>query len=309
MALGTGLANLYPLAVDVVDAASGNNGTNTGVTFVADGVITVASFNGTSNRFTTPNQVNDPFSVENTTISMWVKTTVSPSGNLVIAGSFYTSAGATNPLLSLFLVPSGAPELWIRSNAGTLVKAVASTVINDGNWHLVTCTRSITQIEIFVDGISEGSGSLGVGWGTLNNNNVLGVGCWVSVPNSNVAQFYSGKISDLAEWRKVLSGAEITDIYNAGAGGLLSLIGPATLEGQFSSVVHTVAASDNNLEGQFASVVHTVAASDNNLEGQWLSVVHGLAAPPPSGGGGPTFQGSNFQGSNFQGSNFQGSNF
>ena len=276
MALGTGLANLYPLTVDVVDTASGNNGTNTGVTFVADGAITVASFNGTSSRFTTPNQVNDPFSVENTTVSLWLKTTGASTS--VVIGSSYTSGGVTNPVYALYLYGTGLANALIRSNAGTLVSTIATTAINDGAWHHVCYTRSATQIEIFIDGVSEATGGF-VGGGTLNNNNVGGFGCHVSVPISSVSSFYDGLMSDAATWNRVLSGAEITDIYNAGAGGLLSLIGPATLEGQFASVVHTVAASDNNLEGQFASVVHSVAALNNNLEGQWLSVVHTVPSP------------------------------
>lgn len=302
MAIITDLANWYPLTADVIDGASGNNGTNTNVTFVADGATTVASFNGTSSRFTTPNQVNDPFSVENTTVSLWLKTTgVSTS---VVIGSSYTSGGVTNPVYALYIYGTGLANALIRSNGGTLVSTIAGTALNDGAWHHVCYTRSATQIEIFIDGVSEANSGF-VGGGTLNNNNVGGFGCHVSVPISNVSSFYSGLMSDAATWRRVLSGAEITDIYNAGVGALASLM-QVQAQALFGSVVHDAPTNPVYARSLFGSVVHDAPANPIAARGLFASVVHeGTAAPVPGGGDSPRWQGQSIQGLDLQGQSLQ----
>jgi hypothetical protein len=268
MSLINQLKNWYPLSSSVDDSIGGNNGTNTGVTFVADGAITVADFDGIADRFTAPNQVSDPFSVENTTVSLWLKTTAS-GASAVAVGSHYTSGGATNPLYALYITAAGLPWLLIRSNGGTLVQATATTAINDGNWHNVVFTRSTTQIEVFVDGNSEASGAF-VGGGTLNNNNVTGVGCWVSVPPAtNVATFYAGKMSDLATWNRVLSGPEISQIEAAGPAGFAGLLpGPVSLRNIFGTVVHDVpdGTTPVELRQTFGTVVHDVPAGTTPVE-------------------------------------------
>jgi hypothetical protein len=304
MALVDDIANFYPLRADVDDDASANNGTNTGVSFVADGAITVADFNGTSDRFTAPHQTNDPFSVENTTVSLWLKSTAS-GANAVTVGSHYTSGGATNPLYALYISASGIPWLLIRSNGGTLAQALALTAINDNLWHNVVFTRDPSNIRVFVDGILEVTTGFS-GAGTLNNTNVMGAGCWVSVPNSNVATFYSGKMSDLATWRRVLSGAEITAIHTAGVGALASLI-QLDVAGLWSSVVHSAPLSPVVASGLWSSVVHSAPLSPVVASGLWSSVVHDTATPPtPGGGDPPPFQGGTFQDAFFQGvQNFQ----
>jgi len=268
MSLTNQLKNWYPLSSSVDDSISGNNGTNTGVTFVADGAITVADFDGTADRFTTPNQVNDPFSVENTTVSLWLKTTTTVATSVVI-GSSYTSGGVTNPVYALFLFGTGLANALIRSNGGTLVSTIATTAINDGAWHHVCYTRSTTQIEIFIDGVSEATGGF-VGGGTLNNNNVGGFGCQVSVPISSVGSFYDGLMSDAATWNRVLSGAEISQIQAAGEGGFAALIAdvPTNLRNIFGTVVHDVPEGTTPIELRktFGTVVHDVPEGTTPIE-------------------------------------------
>lgn len=304
MALVDDIANFYPLRADVEDDASANNGTNIGVSFIVDGAITVADFNGSSDRFTAPNQANDPWSIENTTISLWVKTS-GATGTDVIVGSFYTSGGATNPVYALYFLSSGVPALVIRSNLGTLVQANATTAIDDGLWHHIALTRSTTQIEIFVDGSSEATGGFS-GGGTLNNNNVLGVGCWVSVPNTNVNQFYQGQMSDLAAWRRVLSPTEISAIQAAGVGQLAALL-QVEAQGLFGSVVHSGPLTPVDASGLFGSVVHSGPLTPVDAAGLFASVVHeGTPAPPPPGGGGGAIQGKALQGDSLQGTSLEG---
>ena len=302
MALVDDIANFYPLRADVEDDASANNGTNIGVSFVADGAITVAEFDGTSDRFTAPNQGNDPWSIENTTISMWLKTKSAAAGNDVIVGRFYTSGGATNPVYALYMYPTGLINPWIRSNAGTGISTLSTTAVNDGSWHHVAFTRSATEVKIYVNGALENTSTV-AGFGTLNNNNVLGVGCLVSVPNSNVNQFYAGKMSDLAAWRRVLTPAEISDIHAAGVGQLAALM-QLEAQGLFGSVVHSGPLTPVDASGLFASVVHSGPLTPVDATALFATVVHdGTAAPS---GGGSTIQGKVLQGFRLQGSNNQG---
>jgi hypothetical protein len=96
---------------------------------------------------------------------------------------------------------------------------------------------------------------------------------------SSFGEGFGDRVSDFGVWGRELTAVEIAEIYTEGNLGnsLGDLIGPATLEGQFSNVVHSVAGTDANLEGQWSSVVHSVSADDANLEGQWASVVHSLS--------------------------------
>ena len=80
----------------------------------------------------------------------------------------------------------------------------------------------------------------------------------------------------------------------------------ADLQGMFSSVVHSVAAADADLQGMFSSVVHSVAGSDADLQGMWTTVVHNDVPAPPSGGGGVDLQGEFLQGIRMQSWGLQG---
>ena len=165
-----------------------------------------------------------------------------------------------------FLVASGTDELGVWSNStfygsGTVLAPASYT-----GWHHYAATCDGTTVRFYVDGVAAGS-AVPVWAGPRGVDMIFG---------SSYGEGFGDRVSDFGVWGRQLSAVEIAEIYTEGNLGnsLGDLIGPATLEGQWLTVAHTVAASDNNLEGQFASVVHTVAASDNNLEGQWLTVVH-----------------------------------
>ena len=143
-----------------------------------------------------------------------------------------------------------------------------------------------SSLKIYVNGVQVDNldDNLGAYTGMTAPSNPLRLGQYVGSPPmpAGVGEHlrFSGSMDDVALWTRELTAAEVLAIYTAGNAGnpLSSLLGPSDLQGQFSSVVHSVAAADADLQGQFVSVVHSVGAADADLQGMFSSVVHSVGA-------------------------------
>jgi VCBS repeat-containing protein len=109
---------------------------------------------------------------------------------------------------------------WVwRNNAGRLrvevrngaVQTSAATDIDDGDWHHVAMTYDATNIRLYVDGNLEQTGAIAV---DTDRVHLLTIGEDSHSNNRN----FGGLIDEVAIWDRVLSDAEIGDLYNAGAG-------------------------------------------------------------------------------------------
>ena len=188
-------------------------------------------------------------------------------------------------------------EIGVWSNSTFAGSGVTLNPASYTGWHHYAATRDGTGVvRFYIDGAYVGQCT--PTWPGSHRVNVIG--------NTIGSERFAEKIDDYAIWNRTLSAAEILDIYTEGNAGnsLRSLIGPSTLRGMFSSVVHTVAPENARLHGAFGSIVHSVASENGRLHGMFMSVVHDTASP--GGGGGSEPQGHAAQGGSLQGHRTQG---
>ncbi len=148
----------YPLDGDVLDySGNGNNGVNSGATFVSPAYISseAAAFNGNS-------YIQIPESIGTTgngfTISMWVQTADTAGGPNWYSGEGLVDgevAGVTTDFGTALV--GGSFALGIGQPDTTLA---STNLINDGNWHYLAATWNMTNgaMNVYVDGALGASG-------------------------------------------------------------------------------------------------------------------------------------------------------
>jgi hypothetical protein len=178
-------------------SGGGNPGTVSGATWMAGHLANSLSFNGTSNYVSVNRTIGDDF-----TIAFWVKTTQTGGTGQWYQGKGLVDgecAGVTNDFGTVL---SGAKFAFGVGNPDTTITSAKS--INDGVWHHCVATRqkSTGAIRIFVDGISEASGTGGTQ--SLTTPAKLRFGSLQTNIN-----FFSGQLDDIRVYNRVLTNAEI----------------------------------------------------------------------------------------------------
>lgn len=193
----TGLLAFYNFE-DATDA-SGNGVSLTndnGVTFSAGKIGNAANFNGgqrlRSNYQTLP-----------ASVSFWLKAN-SFSG---YKNMFVVSSEVQNPI---FLV-QGLPGNNFRfySEGGSSLNSSAS--VADNQWHHIVVNATAGQITLYVDGVLDATAS-----GNLGSYSSISQFGWGAYPHDG--DFLAGQIDAGGFWSRALTSAEITELYNAGAG-------------------------------------------------------------------------------------------
>ena len=273
------LVSYWPFDSSTNDAFGSDNGTGTG------GLAYAASMAGFSNAIDCSGTDYVTFGApaygtSSLTFSYWVQPAGLGAGKYQIIGD-----NRTGSYVGISIFCNGPNDFFrceLSSGAG-YSNTYSTSVPVAGTWyHLVVVVDKSTNTQrMYVNGVlqSNASDSPSIsGYGSLTNSTF-----YIGTANTAGISIWEGLIDDAAWWTRALTPAEITAIYNAGAAAspLSSLLPFMRLEGQFGSMVHSIAATDARLEGQFGSMVHTIAATDARLEGQFGSMVH-TGPPPPT---------------------------
>lgn len=151
------------------------------------------------------------FGTEDFTVSVWIKTSHSPSGSdfpTIISKEHGASARSG---YLLFIQPAEGIEKkasFLISSNGQWVVATSTTNVNDGNWHHIAGVKTGSEIEIIVDGISEATTAHTLG--TLSNDLSLSIGRAAA----NTPWYFGGLISEGRVWRYARIAAEISADMN-----------------------------------------------------------------------------------------------
>ena len=146
-------------------------------------------------------------------LAAWVKTTQTGTApaNLSFDDPAITGSeqfGAADDIRWGFLDPSG--RIGIGPGDGT--RALSSAPINDGAWHLVVLTRDANtgQLQVFVDGLLQGSASGDVGIKHCPFS-AIGANTNYDQAESNITgyNFFNGQIDDVRIYNVVLSQAQV----------------------------------------------------------------------------------------------------
>lgn len=163
------------------------------------------------------------------TINLWVWMSALPSG----VNDFFFGLGDSANKLTYNIYYREDGSLRLRGervlNGVSSPKVESVTSLSTSTWHMITFTFDGAAIELFLDASSVGSTSTS-GTGSTDDGHGTSVGatCTGAQPlRTNV------KVDEYGIWTRELSGAEITELYNSGAGlqyPFSSPSGPTTME-------------------------------------------------------------------------------
>lgn len=225
MALVDNLAAYYSLdeaSGDAIDAHSTHDGTDTNTVGSAAGIVSNArSFTAASSeKFSVADHADLDFSTA-MTIQAWVYP-VSPAANQTIASKwFYATQGAwtlsvvgadTNDIR--MLIANALDDAAGQSGDTTTNCLPADTwthvvVIYDGS-----LSGNSNRLKIYVNGSQETLSFTGTIPASLQNAATpLLLGDF-----GNLSRYWNGRLDEMGFWARALTGAEVTELYNAGAG-------------------------------------------------------------------------------------------
>lgn len=218
MALTDNIISYWKMEGNANDStASANNGTSTNITYnTSNGKIDQgAGFNGSTSAITFTN--NAGLKPTSWTVNFWVKTSTDSDDTLI--ENFDTTTGRVNGWRITFV--STGPVLLVDvgndsgNTLGTNYARVTYGGVNfdDGTFRMVTVTwdNVADTLTAFVNGSSVATYSsftAGIGYPA---------GAAFQMGNGSLGR-YNGAIDEVGYWSRVLTGSEITQLYNGGSG-------------------------------------------------------------------------------------------
>lgn len=197
-------------------SGSGNNGTLTGGPTAIPGMVGQAlNFDGT-NDYVDGGTITT-FNLASISVSAWVYSESVASyysGGLTHeADSVVNAYDSGNYGWKLGVDMNGKP-VWLYYNAtggciADVVTSSGSSVV--GGWHNLTGVRSTAGLELFVDGVSVGTGTQTCD--TLTVANPVFIGEWRT---DLAGDEFDGSIDEVRIYNRVLSATEVLKLYNAG---------------------------------------------------------------------------------------------
>ena len=218
MSIDTGLIHLYRLDADFKDIVGGNNLATVGgtLTHVTDSDHVAANFN--------PGEVQSADTVDLTgtfTISFWAKKGTPYSYFSNDYTSFFRWGTGSGAYLDFYLLNNKIRSNHMTSN-GSVDQRGSSSVGSGWNHYAMTIDPGAGSKIIYLNGsaVSVTNGGFS---GTFSSAQDIYLG---NISNGNAAFRLNGngKMDDVGIWNRVLSAAEISQVYNAGTSGISSLL-------------------------------------------------------------------------------------
>jgi hypothetical protein len=197
--------------VSVYDAAlARNTATTTGTIFTAttgpdsNGSF---SFDAVDDYIEIPHHVNQLL-VNGFSISAWIKPTSTGEGGV---GAILTKETGTSGEAGWRYALTGTAAISMKVNNGTTVSSNSNAyVVNDGNWyHVVVTVSSAATVTHYINGVANGTPAA---TGALSGITTTGV-ARIGNRSSGTDQTFDGSIAKVRLYARVLSTAEITELY------------------------------------------------------------------------------------------------
>ena len=144
----------------------------------------------------------------NLTVSAWFKTSTSQ------IGKFINRDGLASGTRDYALYQNGTNlQFWV-SQSGNITETVLTSTgftANDGNWHQAVGVCNGTNIELYIDGVLNVSGTNSIsGINTSTYINEIGS------RTTGTGNHFSGSLSNVSLWNAALTSAQVKEIYNNG---------------------------------------------------------------------------------------------
>lgn len=213
------------------DSVGANQGTTRGNPTYAAGKLGQAIRLSGSDYVDFGNPATLDFGTGDWSVSAWIRTTQSGTGDANKGTIFAKGGDQTGGIrytLAVNEAQSGLITLTTDDDVAK-VQATSSTAVNDDAWHHVAGIRRGGQLEIYVDGVLNGTTALPAGYnlaGTSQHNAYVGV--ITDNRDASLIKYYVGLIDDVRIYNYALSGNEVLSV--AGLGDLyVPLTSPANI--------------------------------------------------------------------------------
>jgi hypothetical protein len=184
---------------DALDSSGqGNDGTVTGASLTNGKYGLGYNFDGTDDYIEIGNNSN--LNSGSYTLSSWIKTTSDSTQRIL---QLNRRAGATKITNRISLSGGFAELFW--HNGTTFNEITSSTVVTDGNWHLVTSTHNGTSFKIYVDGTLESE--------KVDILNSAFYDVFIGSVNGS-STFFDGVVDDVRIYNRSLTASEVRELYN-----------------------------------------------------------------------------------------------
>jgi len=212
--ISDGSIRAYYHLENIVDS-SGNAYTlsNHGTTAFESGLINNAAQLGSGNGSKYLDVGNDlSIGGGNIGISCWYKPATTPSGNYDTL--IYQGDAGTNVHYTVnYVDSSGVKLLYTRGKNGVGDQQVTHAVtLSNGTWYHLVLNYNGTNVEGFLNGSSVGT-TAASGSGSGGDSDALTIGAYTAPTN-----YADGMLDECVILNRPFSGAEITALYNGGAG-------------------------------------------------------------------------------------------
>ena len=219
MSLMTNLERYYKLNGDGIDSIAGQNAVLTGITWATGHVgLVAADVNADTSRGIVAPGLN---LMTDISVQVWVRITPSIGGayHPIICNMDGSGATATN----WAILDTGGYRSYAFMGTGNSFSSCNTGALSTGVWHHIVMTRTTGgSIRVYVNGAltanSPGSGPAPYSVPLAD----LRIGC----REDNYASF-PGAIEQVGVWSRILSAAEVTELYNGGDGLFFGALIPA----------------------------------------------------------------------------------
>ena len=206
-----------PITYFRLDEASGNAtdqinslvATNTSATYGAGKLNNAATYAGSAFHTISDNAALKPTS--DISIGGWINITSTSSYQMMFAKG--ENAGDTRSYEMRAFASTTQIEVQMRANGGSYILSRTTTAIGTATWAHVIFTRSGTTNRFYVNGVLE---TLASNFTSVGNIDYNADDLWLGQRNGGFR--FNGKLDEIGIWNVALTSAEVTSLYNAGAG-------------------------------------------------------------------------------------------
>jgi len=209
-------------AGEVIDSSlNTNNGTSAGASITTGKLNNCGGFDGVNDNVTIPSNSTLRFGTGRFSVAFWFKTGTNQRMTLI---NNYYDPSDDGWYIDLIKNTNNI-RFGIQESASNYYLADSSdSNLDDNAWHYVVCVKptiGANQTKIYIDGASN-TGSY-TNNGTANNSDPTTKDLQFAAPNSVFFSTHTaGLIDDVAIWGRAITFAEITELYNGGAGKEIS---------------------------------------------------------------------------------------
>lgn len=206
MALTTGIQAYYQFQNNSNDVTgNGNNGTDSNITYGTGIIGQAAVLNGTTSRIAVGTGLSNTGDM---TVTGWINSSSLADYQFIAAKS--TNGTPGNVQWAFYLEAStGKLSFWDGST-----EKHSGAVVTTGSFQFIAFVISSNVLTGYVNAVASGT-TIGITYGTGGSTITTQLGTRDSADNT---QTVNGSLDELGIWGRALSGTEITQLYNGGAG-------------------------------------------------------------------------------------------